>query len=85
MNFIKNKNKYNFFDYSIYSCKIGMVKPNLDIFQFALEMIGEKAENVVFIDDKAENVNAAKKLGINGIVFKDHDSLKKDLKELGAV
>ncbi len=61
------------------SANIGMVKPNEDIYLYVLNKIGKKPEEVVFIDDKQENTEAAKKLGMHAILFKSLDQLKKDL------
>ena len=46
---------------------IGMRKPNPGIFQHALQKIGCKPEEVVFLDDIGSNLKAAAKLGIQCI------------------
>lgn len=37
------------------------------------------ASEIVFIDDKAENVEAAKKIGIDAIVFESSEQLRTEL------
>ena len=51
----------------------GMRKPDLSFYQYVLEETELTPEEAVFIDDKMENVLAARSLGIKSIVF-DHNS-----------
>ena len=39
----------------------------------------------VFIDDLIENIDGAKKVGINGIHYTDMETLYKSLKQLGII
>ena len=50
-----------------------MRKPDLSFYQYVLEETELTPEEAVFIDDKMENVLAARSLGIKSIVF-DHNS-----------
>lgn len=54
-----------FFEKAYYSFEIGMRKPDLEIFQFVLQDSNLKASESLFIDDKIENVNGAKQIGMN--------------------
>ncbi|MDT0557523.1 HAD-IA family hydrolase [Ichthyenterobacterium sp. W332] len=47
------------------SHKIGMRKPNKNIFQYVFEQHSLNPNNCLFIDDTIENTNAAKELGLN--------------------
>jgi putative hydrolase of the HAD superfamily len=73
----------NEFPYTIWSCRIGLAKPEPEIFQHAQAKLGVAAEAVLFIDDKQENVDGARKAGFHGIVFKNMDDLGRDLHDLG--
>jgi soluble epoxide hydrolase / lipid-phosphate phosphatase len=53
-----------YFDHFISSSEIGLRKPNPEIFKLALERIGCRADEVVFLDDIGNNLKAASKLGI---------------------
>jgi|FLOH01.1.fsa_nt_gi HAD superfamily hydrolase (TIGR01549 family) len=55
----------------------------LSSYKEILEEINELPENVVFIDNNEQDINNSKKLGIHGILFKDSQTLKIDLKNLG--
>lgn len=63
------------FDHVYFSHHINMRKPDKEIFKFALENSGFKAENTLFIDDTEENVLAARELGIHAIVHERNASL----------
>lgn len=71
------------FDVVIVSGEEGVKKPDEKIFQIALRKLRVKAKNLYFLDDTAANVDAAKKIGIHGIVFKDAESAEAELKKAG--
>ncbi len=58
-------------------------KPFSKIYEIILERYEIKPEKSVFIDDNMENIEGAKKLGINGIHFKTTKQLKVDLIKFG--
>ena len=55
------------FDYFFYSNSIKLSKPNPEIYQHVCNQIPSK--NILFIDDKQENLDAAKLFGIDTILF----------------
>ena len=70
------------FDHMIISAEVGVVKPEAKIYQIALEQVGVKPNEMVFVDDFAVNIAGCEKVGIKGILFKDPDSAIKQLKAL---
>lgn len=66
---------YSFFDQTYASNKIGKIKPDVDFFKIILEAENCKPEDAFFTDDKIENVEAAKKTGINAVLFESADKL----------
>lgn len=78
----KHFENYSIFDAVISSHEVGMTKPDNEIFIEAAKKIGCKLSECVFIDDWHKNVEAAKKLGMKGIIFKDNESLFEELKKL---
>ena len=60
-----------------------MIKPDPAIYRLCLERNGLAAGDCVFIDDSPANVAAADALGIDGVLFTDADSLRRDLGERG--
>ena len=53
------------FDELFLSFKLGMLKPNDDIYQYVINKLNTKPENIYFFDDNRENVDGAIKNGIN--------------------
>src|SRR5512146_1169340 len=70
------------FDVWVYSAEVGIMKPDPKIYQIALEKAGIQAREAVFVDDTPPNVEAARALGIRGIVFKDPTGALSELKEV---
>ena len=53
----------------VVSSSVHLAKPEPAIYQLLLSKYNLKAQECVFIDDRADNVNAAMALGMNGIVY----------------
>jgi glucose-1-phosphatase len=62
------------------SFRIGTAKPNLKVYQYVIRDLSAEPSSFLFIDDLAENVAAAVKCGMKGIVFKDVPSLYSELR-----
>lgn len=72
-----------FTDGGILSYRDGVIKPEKEIYDLLLSRFGLKAEECVFLDDTAENVEAAKRFGFAGIVFHTKEQAEEELRELG--
>lgn len=66
-------------DNYVVSGDVKLVKPDPAIFRLALDRFGIKADETTFIDDNPDNVEAAKRLGMDGIVFTNAASLRAEL------
>lgn len=71
------------FDHYALSYKLGVRKPDPAIFEKALAMAGSEASESVFMDDIGEYVDAARSLGIHGLVFESCAKLKREFSALG--
>ncbi len=71
------------FDVLVWSYQLGIVKPDPEIYRYALEKLGTQPAETLFIDDKAENVDAAVALGMKGIIFSDVEKLRAGLIDRG--
>ena len=78
--FFSKEEQTELFDEVVLSGNEGVSKPDARIFEIVCERLGEKPESCVFVDDSPENVLAAKKLGMHGIVYFDFDNFKAEIK-----
>jgi len=70
-------------DNYVVSSAVRLAKPQPEIFRLLLSKYNLKPEECVFIDDRVDNVNAAKALGITGIVYPGSaDALRKELAKI---
>jgi HAD superfamily hydrolase (TIGR01509 family) len=58
---LKGTTYFSPFHPCVLSCDIGVQKPDLGAFRMLIEKIDLPPHNIVFIDDRIENVNAALK------------------------
>jgi putative hydrolase of the HAD superfamily len=66
------KKRYgHLFDQLVFSHEIGIMKPDPRAFQHVLDRLGVKAEDCLFIDDSLKNVEAAARLGMQVVHFKN--------------
>jgi epoxide hydrolase-like predicted phosphatase len=70
------------FDVLVISAEVGVVKPDPQIYQIALEKLGVDAQEAVFIDDFDRNVAAARELNLHGIHFRNPVQVRADLNDL---
>ena len=76
---------YDEFVPCIVSNKVGLTKPNKEIYELCLKQTKFKAEECVFIDDREDFILGAQKVGMKTILYKNYDSLINELKNLGVV
>ena len=53
----------------VFSCRVGMVKPEEGIYRHCLQLLGLPAAATLFLDDRPENVAAARALGMHALQF----------------
>ena len=66
----------DFFERVFISGELGTLKPGEDIFRTLLSGLDVTADRVLFIDNKKENIEGARALGIEGHVFTTVDELR---------
>jgi FMN phosphatase YigB (HAD superfamily) len=71
------------FDAFALSFEIGAMKPDPLVYLEALKLTGSRPETAVFIDDLAENVAGAERMGIQGIVYGPDVDLEAELRRAG--
>lgn len=70
---------YDLFFPVILSYEVGVDKPNPHAYLILLEKLELSSHEILFIDDKPENVDSAKALGIDSILFQNLEQLVKEL------
>ena len=69
----------------VYSARVKMVKPEPAIFEHARSSFGDVGAPLVFIDDAAKNVTAARAAGWQGIQFRDAVQCEEQLRALDLI
>lgn len=73
---------FNLLDGFVVSSDYQVVKPDLAIYRVLLDKYDLKAEECVFADDRADNVEAAQQVGMQAIVFTTTEAYKEALEPL---
>ena len=58
-------------DRAYFSYQTGLVKPDVLVWQLALDENGLKSEECLYFDDQEKNIQSAKSLGIKSFLYKD--------------
>jgi FMN phosphatase YigB (HAD superfamily) len=82
--FVRSKYRIvDYFDRHVLSYEVGSLKPDRKIFEHAIAAANRPAEALFFIDDREENIIAARQLGIKAHQFKSETSLVVALQDAG--
>jgi len=79
---ILSEDDLKLFDDIVLSYKVGVAKPDVEIYKLSLQNLGVKPNEAVFVDDQQRYVEAAMSLGMKGVYFQDFDQMKTDLEKL---
>jgi HAD superfamily hydrolase (TIGR01509 family) len=66
----------DYFENWYYSCRIGMRKPDAEIFEFVLRENKLQAEETIFIDDSIQHVEGAKLCGIRSLLLSKNENVR---------
>jgi len=66
-------------DGKVVSGFVRMMKPDRDIYELLLTQYNLVAEECVFIDDRRENIDGARSVGMQGIVFRNYEQASAEL------
>lgn len=76
------------FDGELYSCALGAAKPSMLYFERALKAVGADASTTLFIDDRLENVEGARRAGLHAFLYDGRSGaavLKSHLRKFGVL
>ena len=71
------------FGWAILSYEAGSMKPDPEIYHAAIEKAGVPAGDIFFVDDRPENVEGAKAVGIDAVQFEGPVKFRHDLARRG--
>ena len=70
-------------DGAVFSCQVKQIKPEPDIYQTLIKRYNLDPQKSVFLDDRKENCEAARKQGIHAIQFESFKQAAAELEKLG--
>lgn len=73
---------FEWFDGMVISGEVGVIKPDQAIFELLLARVGRPADECLFIDDYAANIDAARMLDFQTIHFQSARQLEADLRRM---
>lgn len=82
----ETQNELTFLKYvdgAVFSCQVKQIKPEADIYQTLLKRYDLDPEKSVFLDDRPENCEGARKEGIHAICFKSFKQAAAELEKMG--
>ena len=71
------------FDGYIYSCEVGVMKPDAKIYEAMEALCGRKGRDIVYLDDRAENVAAGAARGWRAILQETPEKSRATLEQFG--
>ena len=71
------------FDHNTWSHALNLAKPEPEIYLHAAEGLNTPPANILFIDDRAENITAALAVGMQAIQYTDHATFEQEMRSRG--
>jgi putative hydrolase of the HAD superfamily len=71
------------FTFKTLSAEVRLIKPDRAIYEHTLHGLGISAPEALFVDDRENNIRAARTLGMHAIQFRSIAQLRDDLEALG--
>jgi len=66
------------FQHRVFSHSVGIVKPDERIYRLTIAEVGQPTDTVLFIDDRIENVEAARAIGMIAIQYTSHEDFLRE-------
>lgn len=78
---LKKKGMYDKFCCHIISEDVLFMKPSRQFYEILIQKLEEKPGNILFVDDKKENIEGAKKVGLKTLLYDGHNTLSESILE----
>ena len=79
----KNYPVFDYFKHKVFSFEVHAMKPDRGIYEYAIALSRTRPEALFFVDDREENVQAARELGILAHQFRSEAGLIAALRDAG--
>ncbi|MBP9811801.1 HAD-IA family hydrolase [Candidatus Gracilibacteria bacterium] len=74
LEYIQKEMKFDsLFDGIFCSCEIGLKKPQKEYYEYILDSLSISGEDVLYFDDSLENIEVARSIGINSILYRNRE------------
>lgn len=73
---------YDGFEPVILSSDVGLDKPDPAIYRLAIEKTGVKAGEIIFVDNRTDNIKAASDIGMQTVLAKNPDQIVAEVKNI---
>ncbi|MTD16046.1 HAD-IA family hydrolase [Nakamurella sp. YIM 132087] len=70
------------FRHLVFSGDHGVVKPSADIFRLLLQTLQARPDETVLVDDRADNVEGARRIGMHAVHFTSAEQARTELRSL---
>jgi len=71
------------FTHHTFSHRLGIAKPDAEIYRHAVEGLGVPAEQILFVDDREENILAARVVGMMAVQYSEHAGFVEEMRRMG--
>lgn len=68
------------FDQTVFSCLVGAVKPEPRIYEVALERLEVGPQEAIFIDDRKDFVEGARRVGLVTVLFQSPQQVEREIR-----
>jgi putative hydrolase of the HAD superfamily len=71
------------FSHHTFSHRLGIAKPDAEIYRHAVEGLGVPAGEILFVDDREENIAAARAAGMEAVQYLGHGGFVEEMERMG--
>jgi HAD superfamily hydrolase (TIGR01549 family) len=76
---LKKRNYFDYFSDIVISEDIGFQKPDINFYKILINRSGENPDEILFIDDKIENIQGAKKANLQTLLYNGERLLSEEI------
>lgn len=70
------------FDHHTFSCEIRVIKPDPKIYEHSISGLGVEPAQALFLDDRVDNIAAARSAGLEAVLFESTEQALKDCSKI---